>query len=69
MRFDIAEQFDMNKAENLVKDKEGIVTFNIYMQLGVTKRRTFLTGWQIDETGKTRRIITGFRVRRRRNDM
>ena len=69
LRFDIAEQFDMNKAENLVKDKEGIVTFNIYMQLGVTKRRTFLTGWQIDETGKTRRIITGFRVRRRRNDM
>ena len=69
LRFDIAEQFDMNKAENLVKDKDGIVTFNIYMQLGVTKRRTFLTGWQIDETGKTRRIITGFRVRRRRNDM
>ncbi len=69
LRFDIAEQFDMNKAENLVKDKEGIVTFNIYMQLGVTKRRTFLTGWQIDETGKARRIITGFRVRRRRNDM
>lgn len=61
LRYDIAKQFDMEKGVDRVVDKNGTETFNIYMELGVTKKRTFLTGWQIDKPGDVPRIITGFR--------
>lgn len=61
LRYDIAAAFDMSKAVNRAVDKKGVETFNIYMELGVEKKKRFLTGWQIDEPGGKPRIITGFR--------
>lgn len=61
LRYDMAKQFDMSKAVNRAVDKNGIKTFNIYMMLGVTKQKSFLTGWQIDKPGDKPRIITAFR--------
>lgn len=60
LRYDIARQFDMEKAVEFKENGE-IKTFNIYMHLGVTKKRRFVTGWQIDKNGATPRIITAFR--------
>lgn len=48
LRYDVARQFDMSKAVNRTVDKNGVETFNVYMSLGVIKKRSFLTGWQID---------------------
>lgn len=61
LRYDIARQFDMSKAVDRSVDKNGVETFNIYMSLGVTKKKSFLTGWQVDAPGEKARIITGFR--------
>lgn len=61
LRFDMAKQFDIAKAVDRTVNENGVETFNIYMSLGVTKERTFLTGWQIDKPGEKPRIITGFR--------
>lgn len=61
LRFDMAKQFDIAKAVDRTVNENGVETFNIYMSLGVTKERIFLTGWQIDKPGEKPRIITGFR--------
>ncbi len=61
LRYDIVRQFDMSKAVDRSVDKNGAETFNIYMSLGVTKKKSFLTGWQVDAPGEKARIITGFR--------
>ena len=61
LRYDMAQQFDLSKA---VEQKElggKAVRFNIYMELGITKKRTFLTGWVQDTPESKPRIVTGFR--------
>ena len=59
---DIAAQFDMEKAEYDEKSKFG-QGFSIDMQLGITKKRTFKTVWQIDKEGDKPRLITAHRRR------
>lgn len=61
LRYDMARQFDMSKAVDVEVLEDGAKKFNIYMELGVTKKRMFKTGWRIDKPGDTPRIITGFR--------
>lgn len=68
LRYDMARQFDMNKAVNILKNNDGSTKFNIYMEIGVTKKRTFCTGWRIDKQGDTPRIITAFRSERGQKD-
>lgn len=68
LRYDMARQFDMEKAVDRKVDKHGVETFNIYMNLGVTERKSFLTGWQIDQPGEKPRIITGFRKAPKQTD-
>lgn len=61
LRYDMARQFDISKAIDRKRLNDGAVKFNIYMELGITKKRMFLTGW-IQETPESKpRIVTGFR--------
>lgn len=61
LRYDMARQFDMSKAVDVQELNGGAIMFNIYMTLGVTKQRTFLTGWIQDTPDSKPRIVTGFR--------
>lgn len=61
LRYDMARQFDMSKAVGREELNGGAIKFNIYMELGVTKKRTFLTGWIQDLPESKPRIVTAFR--------
>ena len=61
LRYDIAKQFDMSKAVDFKEMPDGAIRFNIYMELGVTKKRRFLIGWIQDTPDSVPRIVTGFR--------
>lgn len=61
LRYDMARQFNMEKAVDFKELGGGAVRFNIYMELGVTKQRTFCTGWIKDASESKPRIITAFR--------
>lgn len=63
LRYDMARQFDMSRAVDRAVDKNGVETFNIYMKLGVTEEKSFITGWRVDKPGDKPRIVTGFRKR------
>ena len=68
LRYDIAKQFDMSKAVDFKKMPDGAIRFNIYMELGVTKKRRFLIGWIQDTPDSVPRIVTGFRKEGGRNN-
>lgn len=68
LRYDIARQFDESKAFKRSIKSDGAETFNIYMELGVSKKRTFLTGWIKDTPDSPPRIVTAFRKNRSEND-
>lgn len=61
LRYDMARQFNMEKAVDFKELGGGSVRFNIYMELGMTKQRTFCTGWIKDAPESKARIITAFR--------
>lgn len=61
LRYDIAQQFDMEKAVENTINKRGEEKFSIFMNLGVTKKRRFRTVWQIDPNSDKPRIITAHR--------
>ena len=61
LRYDMARQFDMSKSVDREELNGGAVKFNIYMELGVTKKKTFLTGWIQDTPESKPRIVTSFR--------
>lgn len=61
LRYDMARHFDMSKAVELETLSDGSVKFNMYMELGVTKKRKFKTGWIQDNPESKPRIVTGFR--------
>lgn len=61
LRYDMSKQFDMVKAVDFFTDDHGVEKFNIYMQLGVNKKKRFRTCWQKDTPDSKPRIITAFR--------
>ncbi len=61
LRYDMARQFDMSKAVEVKDLSGGARRFNIYMELGVTKKRLFVTGWVQDTPDSKPRIVTSFR--------
>ena len=61
LRYDMAKQFDMNKAMDIFVDENGKEWFRIYMDLGVDKKKRFRTAWIKDTTDSKPRIITAFR--------
>lgn len=69
LRYDMARQFDISKAVDIMENDDGSTKFNIYMTLGVDKKRTFCTGWRIDKQGDNPRIITAFRSERGKTDV
>lgn len=64
LRYDMARQFDMSKAVEFKELGGGATQFNIYMELGVTKKRSFVTGWIQDTPDSKPRIVTSFRKNR-----
>lgn len=64
LRYDIAAQFDMDKAIEMETKSDGAITFNIVMELGVSKKRPFKIGWIRDTPESSPRIVTGFRQRK-----
>lgn len=64
LRYDMARQFDMDKAFDIKVLNGGAKKFNIYMELGITKKRTFCTGWIQDTPDSLPRVVTGFRKNR-----
>ena len=64
LRYDMATLFSMDKAVDREIKPDGAEKFNIYMELGVGKKRTFRTSWQIDKPGDRPRIVTAFRQKR-----
>lgn len=62
LKQDILNGFSENEmAEYQKNEKTGIVTFNVYMMLGKTKKKRFCIGWQVDAGSDFPRLITGFR--------
>ncbi len=61
LRYDMARQFNLANAIDSSTGINGARKFNILMELGVTKKRWFLTGWQYDKDSETPRFLTAFR--------
>ena len=60
LRYDMAVQFDISNTVDH-KIENGVETFNQYMELGVTKKKRFITCWRKDTPDSIPRIITSFR--------
>lgn len=61
LRYDMARQFDMNRAVDFSKDSDGKERFRIYMKLGVREKKRFRTAWIKDDADSKPRIVTAFR--------
>lgn len=61
LKNDILSGYASNEKSDIVKSKNGTINFNVYMGLGVTKKKRFCVGWQIDPGNDTPRLITAFR--------
>ena len=61
----IDEQLKINEAEQRV-DEYGNTVYDVYIQLGVTIKKTFIAGFQKDKGSDTTRLVTLYR--RNKND-
>ncbi len=61
LRYDIASQYNLDKAIEWAKTGDGKSRFNIYMELGTHRKKYFCIGWVIDSPEEAPRIVTGFR--------
>ena len=61
LRYDMARQFDIKKAQSFSTDERGKERFRIYMNLGVDKIKRFRTAWIKDSDSSKPRIVTAFR--------
>lgn len=51
----------MSKAVNVMYDSGGKKRFQIYMELGIEKKKRFGTAWILDSEDSKPRIVTAFR--------
>ena len=66
LRADLGEAFANGMRTDIrAGARAGDICFNIYTELGITKRRLFCTGWQIDCGDDIARFITAFDKNRR----
>ncbi|MBQ8699791.1 MAG: hypothetical protein IJ521_12495 [Schwartzia sp.] len=61
LHHDIEAQFDESKATSFRKLPDGAERFTIFMELGVTKKRPFLTVWQRNAAGEKPKFVTAHR--------
>ena len=65
LRSDLIEAFKKGKRTDIRSgDRDGDICFNIYTDLGISRRRFFCTGWQIDNGDNKARFITAFDKKR-----
>ncbi len=61
LKAEIMEKFDESQATEFKEVAQDIVHFNIYMELGITKKRTFRTVWRKDSPDSAPRFISAYR--------
>lgn len=61
LRQDLLKGLAENKAEVSEPNSHGEIRITVYMKLGVTKKRTFRTGWQIDKGTIHPKFVTAYR--------
>ena len=61
LKMEIMKKFDESQATEFKEVAQDIVHFNIYMELGVTKKRTFRTVWRKDTPNSVPRFISAYR--------
>ncbi|MBO5969500.1 MAG: minor capsid protein [Clostridia bacterium] len=61
LRYDMAKLFNIENAIDASTNSRGEEKFSIFMQLGVTRKKTFRTVWQKDTPASMPRIITAHR--------
>lgn len=62
LKRDLLKGLSENTAEGTYPNNHGDRSFTVYMKLGVTKRKLFRTGWQIDKGENNPRFVTAYRV-------
>lgn len=63
LKKDLLKGLAENEAESTFPNEHGDRSFTVYMKLGVTKKRTFRTGWQIDKGTNFPKFVTAYRVK------
>lgn len=62
---DIETEFDIDKASEYRQLPTGIQGFSVYMMLGVTKQRQFITCWKIVPYDNRPQFVTAYRIGKR----
>lgn len=62
LRKDLLNGIKNNEAMEHETNEHGEKTYNVDMLLGVTKKRKFRTGWQIDKGSAVPRLVTAFKI-------
>ena len=65
LKKDLLRGLAENEAEISKPNAHGDVSLTVYMKLGVTSKKTFRTGWQIDKETTHPKFVTAYRVKRR----
>ena len=61
LHHDIEEKFDEAKATDFLVLPDGAVTFSVFMELGIIKRRSFRTVWRRDRPEAKPKFVTAYR--------
>ena len=66
LKTDLLKGLSENETEITKPNSHGDISVTVYMKLGVTKKRTFRTGWQIDKGTNFPRFVTAYRFNKKR---
>lgn len=64
----IEEGYDLSKRTGMRKNDRGQEQFRIPMSLGVTRKKSFTTSWQIDKEGDQPKLTSAYRDRRSKGE-
>lgn len=57
---DIRRELEQRQAVRYLPNKYGHTAYNVVMELGIGKKKSVLTGWQIDYGDNRPRFITAY---------
>lgn len=66
LKADLLKVLGENETEITKPNSHGDISVTVYMKLGVIKKRTFRTGWQIDKGTNFPRFVTAYRFNQKR---